>query len=159
MVHPAALLHGGLAAGHHLEHLGTHRSHCHLPVRMVSQRFKCNLWIWELFLAQVAWIGGLYLCSLKTFSCPGHMTWWPSWPTMAPSSTSSPSSLSSTSSTEAWEARWWCACKLSSLSMVYSSLPIFHHWSKYFSQWFHGLGHRDESNCTSEPWSEYTGDY
>ena len=158
MVHPAALLHGGLAAGHHLEHLGTHRSHCHLPVRMVSQRFKCNLWNLK-FPASGRRNWRTLHVFFENIFCPGHMTWWPSWPTMAPSSTSLPSSLSSTSSTEAWEARWWCACKLSSLSMVYSSLPIFHPWSKYFSQWFHGLGHRDESNCTSEPWSEYTGEY
>ena len=47
MVHPATLLDGGSAAGHHLEHLGAHRSHCNLSLRLVRSRIK-NMWPWKL---------------------------------------------------------------------------------------------------------------
>ena len=40
MVHPASLLDGGSAARYHLEHVGSHRSHCNLSLRMVRSHIE-----------------------------------------------------------------------------------------------------------------------
>ena len=50
MVHPASLLDGGSAARYHLEHVGSHRSHCNLSLRMVRSRIKNKPWKLKSFL-------------------------------------------------------------------------------------------------------------
>ena len=48
MVHPPSLLDGGSSARYHLEHVGSHRSHCNLSLRMVRSCNRNKLSTWPL---------------------------------------------------------------------------------------------------------------